>query len=100
MANHVKFESKVEGAAIDLVIFDIEGVQVSAGPLSIKYEKDINDGTLNVDYKIGGPNGASFKIKYSCTSDGQPKTDLQKPSPITGSIAENGGVIVTIKIPL
>jgi len=98
MVKKVNFNSAVAGAALDLVIFDIEGVQVSAGPFSIKYKNNIDDGSLDVLYSIGGPNGASYKITYSCMSDGETKTDPAKPSPIDGKIQHFGGDTVKLTI--
>lgn len=55
------------------------------------FEGKVSDSEpMKVLFEISGENGQDYSIKYTCKSNGGKKEDTDKPSPIEGTIDDNG----------
>jgi len=100
MTKHVKFTSTVNCPSITLLIVKVNGAVVSTGTMTTSFEKDLNSPSLRIEYDIAASNGSGYSITYACTSDGAPKQDPAKPSPVTGKVSEFNGKIELLDIAL
>lgn len=98
-SKEVKFNATLVGS-IDNLDVVIQGKLIPNQSFVVCFDQKMNSTKLQVTFQISGFNGTGFTIHYDCTSAGKIKIDPVYPADITGTIASDGYIEISLSIPV